>query len=763
MAVWRYGGKCGGIVSDVVERLRAALADRYEIQQEIGAGGMATVYLADDLKLRRQVAVKVLRPELAAALGLERFQREIETTANLNHPHILPLFDSGEADGFLFYVMPYVEGESLRDRLNREKRLPIGDALQIARAVADALGFAHSHDVIHRDVKPENILLHAEHPLVADFGVARAITACCDDLTGVGLTVGTPAYMSPEQAAADEDLDGRSDQYALACVVYEMLTGEPPFAGGSPRQTMARHATELAPPIRTLRADVPGPVEAVFKKALAKDPAHRHASTREFGEALAAAALQGDSGPTDVAAPSIRDHAIAVLPLVNASPDPENEYFSDGVTDELINALAQVDGLRVASRTFVFALKGEKRDVRSIGAHLGVSALLEGTVRKAGSRIRVTVQLTDVADGTHLWSEKYDRKMEDVFALQEDIAQTIVNTLRRTILSHIGNPIPKRYTENLAAYNLYLKGRYYWNLDLPQAIRYFEQAIAEDPKYALAYSGLADSYSLQLDYREIPVKESMARAKAEALRALELDESLAEAHTSLGWVTFIDEWDWDAAEARFRRAIELNPRYATAHHWNAWLLAASGRIEESLAAGRAALALDPASVSIRRSLGWLNLMARRWDLSTQHLERAVAMDPTSEENHRILGLALMHQGRGRLDDAARSLQEAVSLSDRSAYALASLGYFEAKRGQPRVAEALLAELHERSAGGRYVSSVAFVWLYLGLDDADQAFRWLETAREERRGWLAYLKVDPFLDSVRDDPRLIELIDRMRLA
>ncbi|MFQ5551316.1 MAG: protein kinase, partial [Gemmatimonadales bacterium] len=403
-----------------LEALRTALASLYTVERELGRGGMATVYLARDLKHDRNVALKVLRPELAASLGPDRFLREIRFVASLTHPQILPLHDSDECDGFLYYVMPFVEGGSLRSHMDREGRLPVDEALSIARAVTAALDHAHRRDVLHRDIKPENILLQEGQPLVADFGVARAISECCDDLTGVGMTVGTPAYMSPEQAAADEVLDGRSDLYALACVVYEMLTGEPPFAGVGPQQTMARHATEAARPIRMLRADVPAPVEAVLAKALAKDPAHRHAYAREFGEALAVAALQGDPGATDVTAPSIREHAIAVLPLVNASPEPENEYFSDGVTDELINALAQVEGLRVASRTSVFALKGEKKDVRSIAAHLGVSAVLEGTVRKAGNRIRVTVQLTDVSDGRHLWSEQYDRKMEDVFALQED-------------------------------------------------------------------------------------------------------------------------------------------------------------------------------------------------------------------------------------------------------------------------------------------------------------------------------------------------------
>ncbi len=745
-----------------LERLTAALASEYAIERELGRGGMSTVYLAHDVKHDRRVALKVLHPELAmSGYHPERFFREIRTVASLTHPQILPLHDSGEADGFLFYVMPFVDGDTLRTRLLVENRLEIREALRIARGVAGALDYAHRQDVLHRDIKPENIFLHEGHVLVSDFGIARAISACCDDLTEAGLAVGTPTYMSPEQASASPEVDGRSDMYSLGCVVYEMLTGAPPFVDGSSWKTLSRHVSEQVPPVRTLRPEVPLAIDEAVIRTLAKDPADRFRSMAEFGDALKASptALKR----ADVRAAVGEDRAIAVLPLVNESADPENEYFSDGMTDELIAALAQVEGLRVVSRRSVFALKNEQIDVRAIGAKLGVSAVIEGTVRKIGTRLRITVQLTDVTEGIHLWSERYDRELEDVFSVQEEIAQTIVSKLRETLVENIGDTVPKRYTENITAYNLYLKGRYHWNRrsreGIDEAIKYFESAIAQDPDYALAYSGLADSYALHLDYQEQPVAEGMRRAKGEAVKALELDESLAEAHTSLGWVTFVHDWDWPTALREFERAIELNPRYATAHQWYAWLLVALGRTDEGLKHGRTALELDPASVSIRRSAGWLYYYARQPDIALIHLRRSIAMDPTAEENHRLLGLAYMQKGLHGA--AAASFDESLMLSERSANAVAALGYLEALRGRRDETRRLLDELTERAAT-TFVSPVPFVVLHVALDDTEEALRYLQQAYEQRRGWLAYLNVEPVLDRLRDLPEFQQLVRAMRL-
>ena len=751
-------------MSDIATRLRAALGDRYLIEDEIGRGGAATVYLAEDVKHERKVAIKVLRPDTGhSGYEPQRFLREIRIAARLSHPQILPLHDSGEHDGLLYFVMPYAGCESLRDRLEREGPLPVDVALRIARAVAGALAYAHRLDVIHRDIKPENILLQEGEPVVADFGVATALSAAGGDnvyVTDRNFAVGTPAYMSPEQASGEAGLDGRADQYSLACVLYEMLAGRAPFAGSGARATMARHAIETPAPVRTHRPTVPVAVERALERALAKSPAERFPTMADFIAALT------DPVPDVTAAgiPGSDARAIAVLPFINASADPDNEYFSDGMTEELITALTKVEGLHVASRTSVFAVKGAREDVRTLGARLNVSAVLEGSVRRAGNRLRITARLTGVGDGRTLWSERYDRELADVFAIQDEIARTIVDTLRSTLLEDLGDLVPVRYTANIKAYNLYLKGRYSWNRRtqsaITEGIRHFEAAIAEDAGYALAYTGLADSYALQIDYRGSPVQEGLERARAEAERALALDETLAEAHTSLAWVVFIYDWDWPLADRHFRRALELNPRYSVARQWYAWLQVAMGQTELALAEGRRAIALDPASVSIRRSMGWLHYYARQPEQALEHLRRALAMNPTAEENHRLLGLAYLQSGQW--DAAAAAFREAIALSDSPALAVAGLGAVAAGRGRPDEARAVLADLAKMAEAG-YVSPVAFVMVYAALGDADSAFDWLDRAVDERRGWLVYLNVEPMLDPLRGDPRFRRLLQRMRLT
>src|SRR5216117_1779678 len=747
-------------VRDAVAAVTAALGERYAIDRELGRGGMATVYVAQDRRHGREVAVKVLRPDVAAAIGAERFLREITIAARLTHPNVLPLIDSGQAAGSLYYVMPYVRSESLRQRLAREGRLPLRDALRVARELGAGLDYAHREGFIHRDVKPENVLLADGHAVIADFGIARAICQSCDgdNVTEVGLTIGTPEYMSPEQAAGDRDLDGRSDVYSLACVIYETLAGEPPFGGASARAVMAKHLSEPPPPLRTRRPDAPAAVEQALARALGKDPADRFASVAEFVAAL-------EATPSPGAAPTLvgKTRSLAVLPFVNGSADPENEYLCDGVTDELINALTKVEGLRIASRTSVFALKGKPQDIRAIGALLGVSAVLEGPVRKSGDRLRITVQLAAADDGRTLWSERYDRRLDDVFAVHDEIARTIVSTLRTTFLADIADPTPRRYTDNVQAYSLYLKGRFCWNKrsqeGVREAIAYFEQAIDHDPGYTLAYSGLSDAYALQVDYRGVPVTEGLTRARVYARQALALDDSLAEAHTSLGWVLFIYDWDWDGGAQAFRRAVELNPGYATAHQWYSFILAALGQLDRALVEGHTALELDPASVSIRRSVGWLYYYTRRYESAVYHLRRAIAMNPTSEDTYRVLGLVLTQQGA--YAEAERAFREAITLSPELSYATAGVAHVLALQGRRREAEALLAELETR-ARDHYVSPVAFCIVHLGLRNVDQVFQWFERAYQDRRGWMTYLKVDPMLDVVKDDPRFAEFVKRMKL-
>jgi serine/threonine-protein kinase len=421
-------------VPDLLARLQTVLADRYTVDRELGRGGMAIVFLAQDQKHHRKVAIKVLKPELAAALGRERFLREIETAAGLSHPHILPLHDSGEVDGFLYYVIPYVEGESLRERLDRERQLPLDDALQIAREVADALGYAHRHNILHRDIKPGNILLSGGHALVTDFGIARAITATGGgQLTEVGALVGTPAYMSPEQVDGSPYIDGRADIYSLGCVLFEMLVGERPFKGSSLTAVIANRLSSPAPSPRVFRQLVPEAVDASVRKAMAELPADRFATAAQFADALGTATRP--SGPALVAVP---DRSIAVLPFKNQSSDPESEYFSDGIAEEIINALAQLPGLHVAARTSSFAFKGKGADVAEVGAKLKVATVLDGSVRKAGNRVRITAQLVNVSDGYHLWSERYDSELDDVFAIQDHIARAISQRFEVMLASPTG-------------------------------------------------------------------------------------------------------------------------------------------------------------------------------------------------------------------------------------------------------------------------------------------------------------------------------------
>jgi serine/threonine protein kinase/tetratricopeptide (TPR) repeat protein len=738
--------------------LTASLADRYAIERELGRGGMATVYLAQEHKHDRLVAIKVLHPEMSASVGADRFLREIGIVARLSHPHIVPLIDSGDADGLLYYVSPYVPGGSLRDRLVRERKLPVSDALRIAREVATALDYAHRNGFVHRDVKPENILFADGQAVLADFGVARACSASPEDIvTEAGMALGTPAYMSPEQASGDRDAGEPSDQYSLACVVYEMLAGEPPFTGANSRSTLAKQVTERPRPIRTLRPEVPASVERALARALAKAPEDRYPSAAEFAAGLDAKGAEAHVLP-------VVTRSIAVLPFVNASPDPENEYLSDGITDELIDALAKVEGLRVASRTSVFALKGKPQDVRAIGALLGASEVLEGTVRKSGDRLRIAAQLTSTEDGRLVWSQRYDRTLHDVFAIQDEIARTIVDTLRVTSFADLATPLAKRHTDNVAAYGLYLRGRYAWNKrsqeGVSEAIEYFEQAISEDPGYALAYTGLADAYALHVDYRSVPVAEGFERAKSYARKALALDETLAEAHASLAWSVFVYDWDFEGALREFQRSIALDPRYATAHQWFAFLLASRGQLEEALVEGHTAQELDPTSVSVRRSLAWIYYYARRYEQARYHLTRAIAMNPTAEETYRVLGLTLAIEGE--LDEAERVLREAVAMPGAGSYTTATLGYALARAGGGKRAEAeSLLVLLELQRERDYVSPVALATLHLGLGQHDHALDWAERAYEERRGWLAYLTVNPLVDPLRGQPRFEALLAKMK--
>jgi serine/threonine protein kinase/tetratricopeptide (TPR) repeat protein len=746
-------------VPEIHDRLKRALADRYVIDREIGAGGMAVVYLAQDLKHERQVALKVLRPELS--VNADRFVREIKLAANLRHPHILPVHDSGDADGLLYYVMPYAAGESLRQRLDRVGMLAVNEMLQIVDEVAGALHHAHQRGVVHRDVKPENILLEHGHAVVTDFGIAVMVDEPVRDrITGSGVVVGTPVYMSPEQIDGEGVIDGRSDVYSLACVTYEMLTGAPPFRGSTPLAVLSRRFTGSIPPVT--RGDVPDAVASVFASALSLEISRRYETAIEFATALGHAfgGHVTKRRTSSVTGPPVR--SIAVLPFSNMSADPDNEYFTDGITEDVINALTGVDDLRVASRTSAFAFRGKEIDIREIGNRLNVATVLEGSVRRHANRLRVTAQLVDVSTGYHLWSEQYDREMSDVFAIQDEISCAIVETLKGTLAKRSSQGLVRVQTENIEAYNLYLKGRYFWNRrgdGLLRAKEYFTEAIGKDDSYAPAHSALADSYSLLGWYRALAPSEAFSVAREEAMRAVALDGDLADGHTSLAFVHLMHDWDWVRAEAQFRRAMELNPGHVTTHHWYAEYLMAMGRQDEAIVHSQRALELDPLGLIIHVLLGMAYYLARRPEESVAECLKTLEMDPQFTPTFIWLGQAYLQLGLHA--EAIAAFEKEVALSPGRPTTSAYLAAAYALAGDRARALALLNQLHDR-ASDAFVSCFDYALIHFALGEDEAAFRWLDYAYEERAPWFVWIGVDPMFDRLRPDPRLQRLLQKMRL-
>ena len=736
--------------TDQRDRLTAALAGRYVIERELGSGGMATVYLAHDVKHHREVALKVLRPELAAALGPDRFLREVEIAARLNHPHILALYDSGETNGFLFYVMPYVAGESLRHRLEREKQLPIEEALAITRHVAAALGHAHAQHVIHRDVKPENILLYEGEAMVADFGIALAVSAAAGErLTQTGLAVGTPAYMSPEQAVSERALDARSDVYSLGCVLYEMLAGEPPYTGATAQVLIAKRLVDPVPAVRRLRAAVPVGVEQALTKALAKVPADRWASALAFAEALATPA-----GP--------RPPSVAVLPFLNLSADPENEYFADGITEDVIAHLSKIRALKVISRTSVMAFKQREQSLREIGARLEVGTLLEGSVRRAGDRVRIVAQLIDAESDRHLWAETYDRRLTDVFAIQTDVALQIAAALKAELSPDEKSRLHQEPTSDLQAYQLYLQGRHcylrYTAEGSRRGIEYFEQAVAKDPNYALAYAALAMVYTELAETGSLRPGEAYARARDASAKALALDLGLGEAHCMLAYITAVCDFNWVSAEQEFKRALELTPNSADTYDLYGRMCLALERNDEALAMERRAQELDP--LAHRADVARALLRAGRYDEALQAATHAVELDPHYARGHATLGWAYLK--KGIVKQGVAELEIAVSLSPGDTLWLAQLGQAYGMVGDVARARNVLHQLEELS-GQRFVSPYHIAFVYTGLGEQDSAMDWLERAYEDRSGPVYSVKGSFLFTTLHAHPRFIALLRKMNLA
>ncbi|MEP6688843.1 MAG: protein kinase [Gemmatimonadales bacterium] len=751
-------------MSELSERLAKALAARYTVLRELGQGGMARVYLAHDLKYERAVAIKVLRPELAADIGPGRFLREIQIAARLHHPHILPLYDSDQTDGLVYYVMPYIEGETLRQRIERERQLPVSEALQIAREVADALSYAHGARVVHRDIKPANILLDAGHALVADFGIARAIGS---GETSTGHIVGTPTYMSPEQVEGLDHLDGRSDVYSLGAVLFEMLVGEPPFRGSSVLAVIANRLSSPVPSPRAFRELVPEAVDAAVRKAMATLPADRFSTAAQFAEALgtpatvAIAVGAAQAMVQEVAAAK----SVAVLPFENLSTDPENEYFSDGITDDIIAQLSKVSALKVISRTSSMQYKKTTKKITTIAEELGVGSILEGSVRRAGARVRIVVHLVDPRTEKHLWGDTFDRQLADVFEVQSEVAQQIAAALSAALSPDEKKRLDAKPTDDAEAYNLCLLGRFHANkwseASVQKGIEYFQAAIAKDPGYAAAYAGLADAYELlSIGFSSRPPAEYLAQAKGMALKALEMDDSLAEAHTSLAYARWLGDLDWSGAERGFKRALELKSSYVMAHEWYAEYLAALGRHDEAVVEIKRAQQLDPLAVPVNRAVGWVLYFGRRYDQAQEELKKALAMDPD------FLGARLVlwwvYVAMGEHQKAIADIRRESERPGLRTVKKLMLAYALAAAGEREEASGLLWELETKLAEEPRLALLSAL-LFTALDDRDRAFEKLEQAFHQREPGLLFLKVAPWLDPLRSDPRYAALVERLGLG
>ena len=733
---------------------------------------MGVLFKAEDARLGRLVALKFLNEKFARdRSALERFQREARAASALNHPHICTIYDIGEEDGRSFLAMELLEGQTVRDRLKKSPCSP-EELLDLAIQISDAMEAAHGKGIIHRDIKPANLFItNRGQAKVLDFGLAKVETMASSNaitpadetqLTGSGSVMGTISYMSPEQARGQQ-VDNRSDIFSFGAVLFEMATARAAFPGDTSAVIFDGILNLTPPRVTNLNPDMPVRLAEIVQRSLEKNPASRYpgfsalmADLKQLRASLAS------GGPETIAArPAGRTgESIAVLPFSDMSPQHDQEYFCDGMADELINALTHIQGLHVTPRLTAFQFKSRNQDVASIGRQLGVATLLEGSVRKAGNRLRITAQLVDVVSGRNLWSEKYDRDMEDVFAVQDEIARSIVDRLKIQLSGGAAEkPLVKRYTADLEAYNLYLKGRYFWDKryqgGLQKGMIFFQQAIERDPNYALAYSGLSDSLGVLATYSYVKPRDGFAKAKAVAERALQLDDSLAEAHTSVGFTQLFYDRDWRSAAESFKRAIELNPTYPVAHYYDALRLVSNGYYDEAAVAAARALDLDPVSSVAGTFKGWVSIQARRFDRAIEELRSTVDLDSTAYIAVSLLGLACVCAGRHQ--EAIAAINKALELTDRAKIMLDGAGLIYATAGMKDEAHAILEEL---KVGDGYRSAFQTAAIFAAMDEPDQAFDWLERACTDRDGFLIYLHVYPFLDKIRQDPRFVAFATKL---
>ncbi len=755
-----------------IDNLNLALAGRYVVVRPIAAGGMATVYLVTDEKHQRRVALKVMKEAVADGGGTERFLREIGVTARLAHPHILPLLDSGDLGGMPYYVMPFVDGETLRDRIAREGRLPVAEAVNLAVEIADALAYAHAHGIIHRDIKPANILLTGRHAIVADFGVARALSPAHvakdkEEITRIGSAVGTMAYMSPEQAVAEPTLDGRSDLFSLGVVLYEMLVGEMAFGGSTIQEQMAKRFTGVVPSASAKRAEIPGALDVVLHRVLASNPADRFASAGEFEDALLSA-VRGATAPfatgaIQVARAPAEVPSVAVLPFRNLGADADTNYLSDGITEEILTQLSLRRTLRVCARHSSFAFRDSADDIQTIGNRLGVRHLLTGSVRRAGDRLRVTAQLVDATSGFQAWSGRYDRAVADVFAIEDEIGTAIAQALNVTLLGDLSAPVPTA-APRLEVYEAVLRARHAWNQrtnqSMQQAIDAYREALQLDAEYAPAWAGLAQVYVTRGVYGHVAPSDVLQLARHAAGEALRRDPSLAEARVALGQVEAVETWQWTQAEATFRQAIALNPLLPAAHQGLAIMsLTPRGRHTEARESIERALAIDPLSPVLRATLASALLYAREFDQALQVAQQVVESDPGFAPGHFFLAQILTATGEHA--KAVAHAEVAVQASGRSGEALAVLALAHASAGSPREADRISRELEVRSQQA-YTSPAHRAVVATTLGQVEVALDLLESAARQNAADLLWLGVRPVWDALRGHPRFAGLLHRINL-
>jgi serine/threonine protein kinase/Tfp pilus assembly protein PilF len=765
----------------------------YRIEEKLGEGGMGAVYRARDTRLDRAVAIKVLsRDAVSNPERKKRFMQEARSASALNHPNIVTIYDIGNDGGTDYIAMEYIAGQSL-DRLMNHRSLAEHDALRYAIPVAQALAAAHEAGIVHRDVKPGNIMVTEKGEVkLVDFGLAKlaergdstaaALTETMGPQTEEGAIVGTADYMSPEQAIGQK-IDARSDIFSFGAVLYEMLAGRRPFARSTRVETLAALLRDQPPPL-----SAGAELDRIVARCLEKNPAQRFQSAHDLAFALRA--IEAGDGPIARRPPEPRRRlpavlcaalllfaaaaywlivhraqpidSLAVLPFVHTGSDPNAEYLSEGITESLITALSRVPRLKVKSRDTVFEYKGQHQDVQAVGRELGVRAVLKGRLTQRGDSLTMSAELVDARDGTVLWRDQYNRGAGDLLAIQQEISREIAKQLRLKLSGDDRQKLAKASTPNPEAYRLYLLGRYWWNRRTEEAVKksieYFQQAIEKDPGYAQAWVGVADGYQSLGNYSWMPPADAFPRARAAAARAIELEETLAEAHASLAAQKTLFEWDWRGGEREFRRAIELNPDYASTHHWYGLHLLARGRIPEALAEIRRARELEPLSAIINANVGYYFYCARQYERAVQELRRATEVDPLFAWTHMSLGRAYALQRKSK--EAAAEFEEALRLSKRNLRELAFAASSAAFLGQRQEAHQLMDELLSVSRK-RYVAPYLVAFVYAGLGDGDRAFAYFEKAFQER-SISPWLLRDPLLDGIRSDGRFQSLMQRMGL-